>query len=96
MVQIPLVLQETALTIEEARGHFPGPKPGYYAVLRWATKGYKGTLLESAPVGHRRMTSLEAIARFLSATAAADSGIRRQGVPVVNVDRSQLEAEFAV
>lgn len=89
------VLQETTVGIEDARNHFPG-KPGYYAVLRWATHGYKGILLESAPVGRRRYTSVEAIARFLNALAAADSAIRSGSAPVVNIEQAQLEAEFAV
>ena len=57
-------LKEAVSLIPPIKGHKPlNPKTLY----NWATKGKRGILLESVPVGGVLVTSKEAILRFFSA-----------------------------
>lgn len=43
-------------------------------IFRWAKRGVRGVLIESFHVGGRRYTTLEAFARFCTATSSAAQG----------------------
>ncbi len=62
---------ERAITLAEVPKHLPkrrGKKVHYSTVYRWVTKGSRGQVLESVMVGGIRYTTIEAVARFLSAS----------------------------
>ena len=48
-------------------------RPDYATWWRWSSRGYRGIKLETVRVGKRRLTSVEAMQRFVAAiTALAD------------------------
>ncbi|WP_146415060.1 DUF1580 domain-containing protein [Crateriforma conspicua] len=60
---------EHPITLKEVPKHVPkrgGKKVHYSTVYRWATRGARGRVLESAMVGGIRYTTVEAIGRFLN------------------------------
>ena len=62
------ILSETAISIPEVVDHLPrrrGKKMHPSSAWRWALKGRRGIKLESILVGGVRMTSVEAIGRFV-------------------------------
>lgn len=59
------VFKETLIGIKEANYKFPGKKPSIRSVVRWASEGYKGCVLETCKIGNTRYTSTEAIERFI-------------------------------
>jgi len=62
----PDLLHETLIPIAKVGKHFPKPvAPG--TTIRFSTKGVGGIRLETARIGSRRFSSLEAIERFLIA-----------------------------
>lgn len=63
------ILSEPLITLSQAAQLVPavnGRKPHVATLYRWATRGIKGVILESAFVGGVRVTSVEAIQRFLN------------------------------
>jgi hypothetical protein len=67
--------REEMLTMTEAAKRMPG-RPNASSVWRWYTKGVRGVRLETIKCGAKRLTSTEAIARFIAAsTAAADGSV---------------------
>ena len=69
------VTSETLLTFVEAARR--QPHPVHVSTLhRWRLAGVKGVRLETCMYGGRRMTSLEAIKRFVSAVSAVTDGQR--------------------
>ena len=65
---------ESLLTLNEARTAFPGGKRIALATLhRWRLTGVRGVKLETIVIGHRRLTSREAIQRFIAAQNTGDS-----------------------
>ena len=68
---------EQLLTLSQAAKRFPGRNGGNIAVStlhRWATCGVGGIRLETVVVGGRKMTSAEALQRFVNARTAAPGG----------------------
>ena len=61
------ILTETYCTLREAPQHIPG-RPHFSTVWRWTERGFNGVRLETYRIAGRRLTSLEAIHRFLEAT----------------------------
>lgn len=61
----PDVLEETVITLDEVRNHLPRGGISRSGVERWIRKGTRGAILESACIGNRRYTSVEAVQRFL-------------------------------
>ena len=74
----PALRSEKLIHISHAPRLFPG-RPSLHSVWRWCTKGVQGPhgariTLESIKVGHSRLTSREAVERFLTAcNSPADS-----------------------
>lgn len=64
------VLREQPITLEEAAKLLPpaadGRPTNRHTLRAWATRGLRGVLLETIFVGCRRMTTAEAIARFVA------------------------------
>lgn len=65
------ITAETLLSLKQARNEFAN-RPSLPTLWRWILRGTKGIRLESVRIGGRRYTSVEAIARFMEATAKAD------------------------
>lgn len=69
------VKHEETITFAEAAEHLPkrrGRKPHVASVHRWATKGFGDTRLEYLKLGGQRITSVEAVQRFLDRLTEAD------------------------
>lgn len=66
------LLSESVITLEEASEMLPN-KPAHSTVWRWTTKGLQHRnsdepiLLESVKLGRQRVTSIQAMERFLRA-----------------------------
>ena len=58
---------ETIITLGEACRAFPPNGISDATMARWIQKGVKGVKLETLLIGGRRVTSREAIARFITA-----------------------------
>ena len=63
-------LAEQVLTIAEAVKVLP-TRPSVHTLWRWSQKGLRGVRLETWLIGGRRVTSVEAVQRFISATSDA-------------------------
>ncbi len=70
------ILHENPMPIEDAAKYFPH-RPHISTVWRYVLKGYKGLKLESIMSGNRRITSREAVLRFIAATTARANGDAR-------------------
>ena len=65
--------KEKLLTLAEATKYFPaieGKRINLSTIYRWTTNGCRGVILESVPIGARRMIPIGAIRRFNEARAA--------------------------
>ena len=64
-------MNERLITLPQAARKIPGqgdrPRVHVSSIYRWSTKGVGGVVLETIKVGGRRMTSLEALERFIQA-----------------------------
>ena len=63
-------LCDECFPLREAADHFPrrrGKKPHISTIVRWATKGCRGVVLETFFVGGIRYLRLSAITEFLAA-----------------------------
>jgi hypothetical protein len=60
--------QETLITLNKAREMFPGRcgRVSLSTIYRWALKGQRGHRLETLKIFGRRVTSVEALRRFVS------------------------------
>lgn len=67
------IQNETPVQFSDAPKHVPG-RPHIATIHRWRLRGVRGVKLESALVGGKRFTTLEAIERFIDATTAAADG----------------------
>lgn len=90
----PINLQhESLLPLTEVPRHLPlrkGKRTHYSTIYRWATKGVRGHVLESALVGGLRYTTHEALERFVthahgrprdaSHADAIDAALRQAGL----------------
>jgi hypothetical protein len=70
------LLSESLLTLTEASKRLP-TRPHAATIWRWYTHGLRGRRLETAIVGGRRVTSVEALERFVAALTT-----ERDGLPV--------------
>ena len=68
---------ETVVEIKDAPQHYPTPV-SLATTWRHALRGIDGIKLETAKVGRKRFTSVEAIGRFVEALTAADEARRAQ------------------
>ena len=64
---------EPLLPLVQAVENATGRRPHLSTVLRWCTRGVRGIQLESWMVGGRRLTSVQAVRRFVDAQTAAAS-----------------------
>lgn len=64
---------ESLLSLSQAANSLPG-KPHKNTIVRWSLNGVKGVRLETIMLGGRRMTSREALQRFIERTTAAANG----------------------
>ncbi len=55
---------ETMRLLSRAPKDVPG-RPSISTLMRWASKGIRGVVLETVLIGGRRYTSVEAIGRFV-------------------------------
>ena len=62
---------ETIVTMAEAARRMPG-RPNVSTLWRWRKKGINGVKLETIKCGSKRLTSVEAIQRFVAQSTAAD------------------------
>ena len=84
-------LRETLISLSDAAKLLParrgGKRPHVSCLYRWTVSGCKGAILESLQCGGTRVTSKEALSRFLEALTY---GVHRPTV------RSPLKRERAV
>jgi hypothetical protein len=68
------IIDETWITLEDACQMIPGSKPGKHInramIYRWTDSGCRGVRLETVQVGSRRMTTPEAVRRFVAALSS--------------------------
>ncbi len=62
--------KETIVSMSEAARRMPG-RPNVSTLWRWRKKGINGVKLETIKCGSKRLTSLEAVQRFVTASTAA-------------------------
>lgn len=74
--------------IEQATGR----RPHLSTAIRWCTRGARGARLESCFLGGRRLTSVEAVYRFIDASTEAEG---LQTVPAMTPRQSAAAAEAA-
>lgn len=55
-----------AVAVEQATGR----RPHLVTCLRWCSRGSRGVRLESSVLGGRRLTSVDAVQRFMDAVTA--------------------------
>ena len=76
------ILNEDIVSMTEAR-QFLRTRPHPSTIWRWYKRGVRGVKLETAVLGGRRVTSKEAIQRFVDATTAAhDAGAASPAIPI--------------
>jgi hypothetical protein len=62
-----MLRSEKMLPLVAAVEQETGTRPHLSTVIRWATRGCRGVVLETAFVGGRRFTSVESVRRFVNA-----------------------------
>ena len=67
------ISSEQMLSLSQASKYLPG-RPHASSLWRWYRRGVRGVQLETAVIGGRRFTSVEALERFAAATTAAADG----------------------
>jgi hypothetical protein len=93
------LLTETIVYLGPATKFFPrderGRAPSSSTLWRWRTRGIRGVRLETARLGGRVVTSVEAIRRFmrrLSETRAAAAGAATFTPPKRSAEQAQATA----
>lgn len=85
---------ESLLSLPDASKTLPG-RPALSTIHRWRLRGVRGTKLETCLIGGRRYTSLEALARFSTATTDAADGksppARTQRQRQLAIERAERE-----
>ncbi|MCF7975530.1 MAG: DUF1580 domain-containing protein [Phycisphaerae bacterium] len=81
------LINENMIPLADVPGYLPkrpnGKKIHLSAIYRWAAKGIKGVVLETAKIGGASYTSLEAIKRFSDQLTIISRGADRiNGTPV--------------
>ena len=69
------IAHETTISFSEAADSLPtrrGRKPHIASIHRWATRGFNGVCLEYLKLGGQRITSVEAVQRFLDRLTEQD------------------------
>jgi hypothetical protein len=97
------LLSENLVYLGQATKHFPrdarGRAPSTTTLWRWRTKGIRGVRLETARVGGRVVTSVEAIRRFMerlsdpaqtpvSSATASQSRVAERATATAALDRA--------
>jgi hypothetical protein len=82
---------EALITINEAAKALPS-RPHIAPVWRWVYHGCRGVKLETVSIGGRRMTSQEAIARFIERSTAVANG---DAIPTRTAKQRQRAIETA-
>ena len=81
--------------VEAATGQRPHPS----TVYRWRLAGVRGVRLETVRCGGRRLTSIEAVRRFLAGVTAATDGVsapvRTNRQRQAAIDRAERELDAA-
>lgn len=76
------LFSEDILELSEAatfiKGQFRGRKPSVSTVLRWCLYGLRGIKLESLKCGGQRMTTKQAVIRFIDRLSSVTTGQRPQ------------------
>lgn len=88
------IVNERPITLFQAAALLPGNqgKPlSYTTVYRWATSGRKNVLLETMWMGGKRITSLEAIQRFMERLTTEASPALSTAYDT-DIDRRLMEA----
>ncbi len=85
-----LTLSGPTLTLKDAAATFPGSPVCYETIRRWATRGIKGVKLETARIGGRRMTTVEACREFVERLTEVDNP---EPEPVTEKERMKLARE---
>lgn len=86
------LLDEELIPLTRAPRLMPG-RPAVSTAWRWATRGFRGIVLETTTVAGRRFTSTEAVRRFCEATnrvreiPAARRPQQPPGVPTAEILR---------
>lgn len=69
---------EQLITFNKAAEFLPeGRRPDYSTWWRWYRRGWRGIRLETVRFGNRRLTSVEAVLRFIAATTALDEPVMK-------------------
>ena len=84
---------ETLLPLIEAVQKATGRRPHLSTCLRWCQRGSSGVRLESRVLGGRRLTSTEAVQRYMNAVTTAKDGILSG--PVVSPKQQRCRAARA-
>ena len=71
------ITDETVIEIKDSPPHFPTPV-SLATAWRYALKGVNGVRLETVKLGRKRLTSVEAIKRFVAELTEADEARRAQ------------------
>lgn len=68
------MLGENLFPLSVAVEKATGIRPHYTTILRWINKGQNGVKLESTMLGGRRLTSTDAVLRYMDRVTEARSG----------------------
>lgn len=82
-----MIERENLLGLVDAVEHATGRRVHLATALRWASRGSAGVRLESVFVGGRRLTSAEAVTRFVAQCTAARGGAVATVTPPAQADR---------
>jgi hypothetical protein len=83
---------EKLFPLAKAGQHVPGGPVHVSTLHRWRLRGCRGVRLETVTVGGRRLTSREAILRFIQATTQAADG---SGCPLPSESKARQKAIVA-
>ena len=86
------MIDEKLMPLVDAVDRATGRRPHLSTVLRWCTKGSGGVRLESRILGGRRLTSVDAVLRYIEASTFARDG---QTAPVTTPRQQTLAANRA-
>ncbi len=84
---------EKYLPLVDAVEQATGRRPHLSTCLRWCTRGSRGVRLESRVLGGRRLCTISAVIRYMTATTAASVG--GMVAPVQTPHQANVAAERA-
>jgi hypothetical protein len=82
---------ETIITLGEACKAFPPKGVSTATLARWIQRGINGVKLETIVIGYRRLTSREAIQRFIAAQNTGD-----RVAPTITAEQRHRQAMAAL